>query len=421
VTARPARRAPGLAAVLVLLCLIVAAPPGARAGTEEFSTFSVEEQERDDESLLDHLLTRAPGEWEGEWTRAPLAIRTRQGCLTAGQWFTVIDLKLRTSMGERAWMGVTLTQSEDDTVDYQFIDLSLHVPTRWGTPFLMFRPFHDKARQDFAVGVDVGADTSAFQASAVLGLEDLFNNLWAFRQTTLGEVSQPYIKHPFEPALRLAVRQPRWRAEIGGRYLTPGVKRVIVSYANPDLDRIVTLWGTYAWWEVGARALGADWTVSGANHQASTGEWMAGTPEVESHDYRRQWWVEASARRPLGPRWAAEARWLHQERTGNTASPVAPRAFGAIDRATQLELSWRATPAMTLRAGGLLDRITAGTAGVAPEWMPGSRRESRAYVGLALRFGRVTISGVEGFELDREPYEVSWVHDKGFVQLQATF
>jgi hypothetical protein len=42
-------------------------------------------------------------------------------------------------------------------------------------------------------------------------------------------------------------------------------------------------------------------------------------------------------------------------------------------------------------------------------------------VGLAVRFGRVTISGVESFELDHEPYEVSWIHDKGFVQLQAIF
>lgn len=407
-----------LAAPLALGALTVAP---ARAGTEEFSTFSVEEQERDDESLLDHLLTRAPAEWDGEWARAPLALRSRQGCFTAGQWFTWIDLKLRADVGKQAWMGVTLTQREDDRVRYQFIDLSLHVPTRYGTPFVMFRPFYDKSRQDFALGLDVGADTTAFQMSAVFGLEDLFNNLWAFRQTTLGELAQPYLKHPFEPALRFAVRQPAWRAEIGGKYLTPGIKRVIVSYANPDLDRIVTLWGTYAWGSLGARALGTEWTVSGVNHQASTGEWMAGTPDAESHDYRRQWWVEATARRALGPRWSAEARWLHQERTGNAGSPSAPRAFAAVDRATQLEVIWRPAAVVTLRAGGLVDRITSAAQGAAPSYLPGSRRESRAYIGLALRFGRLSISGVEGFELDREPYEVAWIHDKGFVQLQATF
>ena len=38
-----------------------------------------------------------------------------------------------------------------------------------------------------------------------------------------------------------------------------------------------------------------------------------------------------------------------------------------------------------------------------------------------MRFGRVSLQVVEGLELDREPYEVWAVHDKGFVQLQTTF
>jgi hypothetical protein len=28
---------------------------------------------------------------------------------------------------------------------------------------------------------------------------------------------------------------------------------------------------------------------------------------------------------------------------------------------------------------------------------------------------------IEGIELDPEPYEVWWVHDKGFLHLQTTF
>ena len=34
---------------------------------------------------------------------------------------------------------------------------------------------------------------------------------------------------------------------------------------------------------------------------------------------------------------------------------------------------------------------------------------------------RVSVSGVEGIELDPEPYPVWFVHDKGFLQLQAPF
>ena len=44
-----------------------------------------------------------------------------------------------------------------------------------------------------------------------------------------------------------------------------------------------------------------------------------------------------------------------------------------------------------------------------------------AYIGLALRFGRVRIAGIEGIELDPEHYEVWLVHDKGFLQQQMTF
>lgn len=408
-------------AALLVLALALALPGATRAGTEEFSTFGVEYQERDDESLIDHMLTRAPAAWDAEWARAPLAVRTQQGCLTAGQWFTSIDLKARTSMGGRAWFGFDLTQRQDDTVDYQFLDFSFHVPTRWGTPYLMFRPFHDKSRQDFALGWDVGADTSAFELSAVMGLEDMFNNLWSFRQTTLGELAQPYLKHPFEPALRLAVRQPAWNAEVGGRYLTPGTKKIIVSYVFPDLDSVATLWGTYAWGSVSARALGGELTVRAVNHQAESADWLITTPDVTDRNYRRQWCVETIVRRPIAPRWRAEGHWLYQERSANIASPTAPRSLFAVDRALQLEVGYAPLASLSLRAGALHDRVTITQAGTSLPRTEGTRGENRAYFGLALHFGRVSLQGVEGLELDHEPYVVSWIHDKGFLQLQALF
>ena len=59
--------------------------------------------------------------------------------------------------------------------------------------------------------------------------------------------------------------------------------------------------------------------------------------------------------------------------------------------------------------------------GTTPRVNYGSRHESRAYFGLDARFGRVRVSGVEGIELDPEPYEVWFHHDKGFLALQTTF
>ncbi|MBI1797281.1 MAG: hypothetical protein HY076_00760 [Candidatus Eisenbacteria bacterium] len=408
--------------LLLALALAALAPQRACAGTEEFSTFSVEEQERDDESLLDHVMSRTPEAWETEWCRAPLALRTGQGCLTSGQWFTSIDAKLRASMARNAWFGLTFTDRENDAVDYQFVDFSFHLATRFGTPYFMFRPFHDKSRQDFALGLDVGADTTVFQMSAVLGLEDFFNNLWAFRQTTLGQTAEPFVKHPFEPALSFAVHRPAWRAEMGGRYLTPQVKRIIVSYAFPDLDHLTTLWGSYVWGSLEARTAGFDWTIATVNHQAKSGVWTVGTPNDYLHDYRRQWSLETTLTHALAAHWAAEWRGLYQERTGNVESATVPRAFAGTDRMMQIEARYARDERFTVRFGALRDRVTVYQPGYAIPNSQGSRYEDRAYVGVGFKLGRVSMQGVEGLRLfDKERYVLTNIHDKGFLQLQSTF
>ena len=89
-------------AVWLIAFLALTPVPPAFAGTEQFSTFDVEAQEEDDESLLDHLLTRPPRAWRDEWEHSTQAVRTSQGCLTSGQWFIDTQLKLSAPLGERA-------------------------------------------------------------------------------------------------------------------------------------------------------------------------------------------------------------------------------------------------------------------------------------------------------------------------------
>src|SRR5207244_247096 len=170
-------------ALAAALAVVLLGGRPARAGTEEFSTFDVEAQEEDDESLLDHFQTRSPHAWRDEWEHALQAIRTSQGCLTSGQWFIDTDLKLRAPLGRRAQFRLDLRQSESDDQSFDYLDFSFQFPTRFGTPGAMFRPFFDKSRQDFALTWGWGADTSAAQLQIVYTLEDVFNNLWAFRQT----------------------------------------------------------------------------------------------------------------------------------------------------------------------------------------------------------------------------------------------
>lgn len=410
-----------LAAALVLASWF-AAP--AWAGTEEFSTFNLEAEEVDDESLLDHLLNRTPHAWADEWERAPQVLRTAQGCLTSGQWLNDTDLKLRAPLGDRALFGFDLRQRDDDRYRYEFMDLSFHFPTRWGTAVAMFRPFYDKSRQDFALMWDVGSDTSVFQLRTIAGFEDLFNNIWEFRQSQVGNVSEPYLRHPYEPGLRLVVRQPWLRAEIGGRYLTPSTKRIVVSTSDESRNRIRTLWGALGWASVEVRALGFEWEARSTNHQAASSDapWLQ--PQPDGRDYRRQWSVETAARRRVVERLSAEARWLYQGRTQTHAPPIGPRTFGAVDRVIQLEALWSANSRLAVRVGGLYDRVTVTQAGnwpTIPYRSYGTRVEKRAYLGLIARFGRVRLQVIEGIELDDEPYDVAGVHDKGFLQLQTTF
>lgn len=414
-------RAGGIAIVTTGFALWLAfVPVLARAGTEEFSTFDVEQQEEDDEMLLDRVLQRAPHGWRAEWERAPQAFRTEQGCLTSGQWTIDSRLKLRSPLGTRARFGLDLRQSESDEVRYNYLDLGFFFPTRYGTVGGAFRPLFDKSTQDFLISWEAGADTSALQVRATFGLEDLFNNLWAFRQTRVGDASEPYEQHPFEPGLFAVYRGVDWRLEVEGRWLTPSRKRVPgVLPADPQM--FIERWGTLGRIALEARVLGVDWELDAYDHQARETEAPAGEPFGDGENFRRKWSAEAVARHDVMPRLAVEARGIYQDRDQHHAPPTGPGGFGAIDRMVGLEIAWAARPSLRVRAGGLYDRISVAQSGVTFQSSYGTRTESRAHVGLELRFGRVRISGIEGIELDPEPYEIWAVHDKGFLQLQTEF
>ncbi len=405
-----------VACIMALLML----PRPARAGTEEFSTFDVWQQEEDDESVIDHLLTHAPREWLPAWQRATNAFRTQEGCLTSGQWFIHTDLKAQTELGDRAKFAVLMRQNDDDISRFDYVDLQFRYPIVRGTVVGMFRPFFDKSRQDFAVSWELGADTTAFQVTATFGLEDLFNNLWAFRQTRVGNHVEAYLRHPWEPALRVASRHDHWSADVQARYLTPSEKSV-PGTVDPDSVTLTTLWGTQVTADVLVRALGCEWELTGSNQQAYSTAALVGAGVGPGGNYRRGWSGEATVRRDLARNLGAELSYVYSNRAQHHTAPLGPGAFGALDRVAQAELSWRAHPRLTVRAGGMFDRVDVAQSGLVFQHSYGTRNESRGYLGLAARFGRVTISGVEGIELDPEPYPVWFHHDKGFLTLQAIF
>ena len=126
-------------------------------------------------------------------------------------------------------------------------------------------------------------------------------------------------------------------------------------------------------------------------------------------------------RRRLGAKLTAEARWVYQERHLGAEPPEGVRAFAGVDRVLQLEAAYALGPGWSARLGALHDRITVDQIGKPRFTTYGTRVESRAYLGLMARFGKVSVYAVEGLELDPEPYEVWWVHDKAFFHLQTAF
>ncbi len=416
-----ARLPRGLALFLLLpLAAWLVVPAPARADTEEFSTFDVRRTEEDDESLLDHLLTEPPLEWRDAWARTRQGFRTEQGCFTSGQWFMDNQLKLTTPMGRRARFGLVLDQAESDLYAKDDLELWFWFPQRVGTVGVMFRPYYDKARQDFALTWEAGADSAPAQLRLTFGLEDLFNNLWAWRQTRVGGNGEPYERHPWEPALKAGLRRARWRAEVEGKWLTPSRKRV-GPYGGTTEDRSQTLWGAWGTAALEADALGLTWIARTENRQARSTDTPLGAEAGSGRSTRRLWSTRLGARRVLGPRLWIEGAWIYAGRMQSDRAPLPASRFTALDRTAQLEAHWTVRPDLIVRVGGLYDRI--GTRVAYPDGtaLEGARNESRGYFGLMARFGRVSVTGVEGIELDPEKYEVWHRHDKAFLLMQTSF
>jgi hypothetical protein len=424
-SARGRRRSPDgfppLALVLLLVTVVTAArPPLAWAGTEEWSTFNPEAQESDDESLIDHFLTQPQRAWRDEWEHSPLAFRTSEGCLTSGQWFIDSDLKLRTALGKRAEFRLLFRQLETDAESFNYTDLQFRFPTRWGVPGAWFRPLYDKSRQDFSLTWDFGADTTAEQLQLAFTLEDVFNNFWAFRQTQVGGLSEPYLSRPYEPGIRWVSRHAWVRAEVQGRWLTPSRKRVM-DFSQPVPDRITTIWGTLGEASVELYLAGLEWDLATRNQQAFSTDAPIDGSTGNAQNFRRRWAVETALRRRITPELTAEVRYLYQDRDARRGPPFGPSGFGALDRMGQAEVRWQVRPSWAARIGGMYDRVNVGEFGPYHPFSYGTRTESRTYLGLDVRFGNVTVSGVEGIEMDPERYDVWLWHDKGFLSMQARF
>jgi hypothetical protein len=84
---------------------------------------------------------------------------------------------------------------------------------------------------------------------------------------------------------------------------------------------------------------------------------------------RRMWQVELAGLRALPGGIHLEGRWIYADRMQSYRAPLPAGRFRGIDRALQLEARWAWRPNLTLRLGGLHDRMGIGRS--VPTWSAG--------------------------------------------------
>jgi hypothetical protein len=406
-----------LAAWLLIGSLLL--PARARASYEEFATVNVGRTEEDDEYMLDPELVRSPLDWHDEFARALNAFRSSQGCFTAGQWHITNELKFQVPLSDSARFSFEYLDSQDMEAFYSWTRLEARIPIpragRWG---FRYTPSFDKSRQDMSLMWEHGNAVSPLQIQGVFTLEDIFNNFWSQRQVKVGGEAEPYIRHPFEPALGVTWRGRGPKLSARAKWLTPSTK--FFDTRNPALRRTEKLWGAKGEGVLSQRV--GDTTIEGAFETVQTSSYGYWEQQPgDHHRFSRRWRAKGSLVQAIGDSAHVAVRYFYMDRMQAWRPPIADAELNVIDRCVMIESWFKAAWGVGVRVGGMRDRVTVWQNGIIPLDTTGSRHETRAFITLQKMFGRVRVQGMEGVELDHEPYEVSFHHDKGFIQIQTTF
>ena len=409
------------AAWLLLGCLLL--PARARASYEEFSTLNVGKSEEDEEYMFDQELSRTPSYWRDEYEQATNAFRASQGCFTAGQWHIDNNLKFTVPLGDTAKFTFDYLDYADMEAQYSWTRLEARFPI-FGTGMWGFRytPNFDKSRQDFAPMWEHGNAFTPLQMQAVFTLEDFFNNFWSQRQVKVGGEPEPYIRHPYEPALSVIWRGAGPKFSANAKWLTPSTKRFDTT--DPTTRRTEKLWGAKGASDVSQR-IGRT-TVEGAFEMvtASSYAYWDQVPG-DHHQFARRWRIAGILTQDFGEDAHLSLRYYYMDRTQVWRPPVANTTLNVIDRCLFLDFRFKVPWDLGARLGVLGDRVSVvhdgGVYGLPGFDSQGTRTEGRAIISLHKKFGKVRLQGIEGIHLDEEPYPVTLRHDKGFLFLQTTF
>ena len=405
-----------LAAWLIAVCLLL--PARARASYEEFSSLTVGKTEEDDEYLFDLELVRSPFYWHDEYDQASNAFRSSQGCFTAGQWHIDNQLKFEVPLGDTARFKLDYLDYADMESVYGWTRLEARFPiAHIGRLGFRYSPNFEKSRQDMGLLWEHGNVRSPLEVQAVFTLEDVFNNFWAQRQVKVGGQAEPYVRHPYEPALRLTWRGGGPKISVNAKWLTPSTKQFQTT--DPALRRTEKLWGAKGDGVISQR-IGRT-TIEGQFETVQASSYAYWEQQTGDHHlYGRRWRAKGSLIQDFGRDAHVAVRYFYMDRIQVWRPPTADATLSVIDRCVMLDSWFKAPWGLGARLGIMRDRVTVSENGI-PTETEGTRYEDRAIISLHKQFGRVRLQGIEGIELDKEPYPVTFHHDKGQIQLQTTF
>src|SRR5213078_701834 len=120
---------------------------------------------------------------------------------------------------------------------------------------------------------------------------------WSSRQVRVGGESEPYVRHPFEPALDFTWRGHGPHVSARAKWLTPSTKDF--DTRDPALRRQETLWGAKGDGVV-SQTLGRT-TLEAAfeDVQAQSNGYWEQQPG-DHHNFRRRWRIKGSLFQTFG-------------------------------------------------------------------------------------------------------------------------
>ncbi len=428
--ARPAwvrRPAFALAALFWL-----AAPP-ASADIEEFETWRFDLLESDDEYALDDLANTFPRRWEPSWHRASRGVRMTTGCASHEKWEMTTEIKLAETIGDRFRFEYSFEKIDRFAfrTERNQVALSYRHP---GGPHagVFYRPNFEKDFQDVGFFFGLAID-SLQELRLAYSFEDVSNNYWMKDSYLFERDRWEYDRFPrfwdLSGRFRLGSlgslaiqlgRLSRTEKRVSAaedRVFTPRYRRVLsghrgqLSVQHESRGRFSGYMDTA--WKRGE----IDDTPESAEQQT-----------VPKTTDRTEWWIRPGLDFRMTPNWIASVLIEYRERREESRTPAAPSGryfYSAVSRIYQVSLLWRAHKNLNVDLGfarnGLRLRPTED-----PDWSSHAhteprRSERRLFVALEVVAADVRFRVIESVELDRERYRVVGIHDKGFVQLMATF